>query len=215
MTGTETLTAIERRTAPTATTAGINGDFFTYASGVPSGVLMREGQVVSPPSNERASAGVTTDGTLDVRRVSFVGTWQGAGARRTLATFNRPLKGNGIALYTDAWGPATPAVRGATVAVLFPFPAATPNTDLAAPVVEVRAIGTPVPIPSGGAVLVATPASAGALVAEAPFGPARDGAPRSSSPTGPESSPRSAAARRSSVTAHPSSAPGSSSRRVS
>src|SRR3954454_13469691 len=30
LTGTETLTAIERRTAASATTAGINGDFFTY-----------------------------------------------------------------------------------------------------------------------------------------------------------------------------------------
>ena len=60
---------MERRFARTATTAGINGDYYTFNSGIPSGILMHEGQVSSPPSNERASAGVTTDGTLEVRRV--------------------------------------------------------------------------------------------------------------------------------------------------
>jgi hypothetical protein len=168
LTGTESLTAIERRTAASATTAGINGDFFTYKTGIPSGVLMREGQIASPPSNERASAGVTSDGTLDVRRVDFVGTWQGGGARHTLATFNRPLKGNGVALYSDAWGPTTPAIKGATVATVFPFPAAIPNTDLQAPVTDVHVSSLPVAIPPGGAVLVATPASGAGLAAEAP-----------------------------------------------
>jgi hypothetical protein len=113
---------------------------------------------------------VTTDGTLDVRRVTFVGTWQGLGARHVLATFNRPLTGAGIALYTQSWGPATPAVAGATVAILFPFPATIPNTDLAAPVVEIRTSDAPVAIPVGGAVLVATRAAAATLTAEAPVG---------------------------------------------
>src|SRR5262249_17589559 len=158
--GTETLTAIQRRTAKTSTSAGVNGDFFTFTSGLPSGVLMRDGAMASPPSDERSSAGLLTDGTLDVRRVSFVGTWQGAGARRTLTKFNRPFPGTGIALYTDAWGPTTPNVAGATAAVLFPFPAAIPNTDLPAPVVELRIGGGAVPIPPGGAVLLAKGASA-------------------------------------------------------
>ncbi len=169
LTGTETLTAIERRVAGTATTAGVNGDYFTVETGIPSGVLMREGQVVSPPSNERASAGLTTDGTLDVRRISFVGTWQGAGARRTLKSFNKPPSG-GITLYTQAWGAATQPVPGGTAAILFPLPAAVPNADLVAPVVELRSSDAPVPIPIGGAVLVAAPAAAAVLTAEAPVG---------------------------------------------
>ena len=168
LTGTETLTAMQRRTATSSTSAGVNGDFFTFSSGLPSGVLMRDGQVASPPSDERSSAGVLTDGTLDVRRISFVGTWQGAGARRTLTKFNRPFPGTGIALYTNAWGPTTPNVAGATAAVLFPFPAAIPNTDLAAPVVELRVGGGAVPIPPGGAVLLAKGAAANALATDAP-----------------------------------------------
>jgi len=168
LTGTETLTAMQRRMAASATSAGVNGDFFTFSSGLPSGVLVREGQMASPPSDERSSAGFLTDGTLDVRRVSFVGTWQGAGARRTLTKFNRPFPGSGIVLYTDSWGPTTPAVVGATAAVLFPFPAALPNTDLTAPVVELRSGGGAVPIPPGGAVLLAKGAAATALSADAP-----------------------------------------------
>lgn len=170
LTGTETLTAMQRRLAGSATTAGVNGDYFTFATGIPSGVLMRDGQVASPPSNERASAGVTTDGTLDVRRISFVGTWQGAGSRRTLRSFNKPPSTAGIALYTQAWGPVTPPVPGATAAIIFPFPAAVPNAELTAPVVEVRSGGAPVPIPLGGAVLVAHPSAASVLAAEAPVG---------------------------------------------
>jgi hypothetical protein len=170
LTGTETLTAMQRRTATTATSAGINGDFFTFSTGLPSGVVMRDGQLASPPSDERASAGVLTDGTLDVRRVGFVGTWQGAGARRTMTRFNKLLTGSGIALYTQAWGPATPPVAGATAAILFPFPAATPNVDLAAPVAELRTGAGAVPIPAGGAVLVAKGSAAAALTAEAPVG---------------------------------------------
>ncbi len=166
LTGTETLTSIERRTSASATSAGINGDFFTLKSGLPSGVLMHEGQVLSPPSDRRASAGVTTDGTLEVRRVDFIGTWQGARARRTLTRFNRPFLAPGIALYTDAWGPTTPPVRGATATTLFPFPASIPNADLTAPVVDVRSGTAPVPIPAGGAVLVATGAAKAALAAD-------------------------------------------------
>ena len=75
--GRETLTAMQRRLASTATAAGVNGDYFTLATGKPSGVLMRDAQLVSPPNAGRASAGITTDGRLDIRRVGFAGTWRG------------------------------------------------------------------------------------------------------------------------------------------
>ena len=170
LTGTETLTAIQRRVAGSATTAGVNGDYFSFGTGVPSGILMREGQVASPPFGERSSAGITTDGTLDIRRISFFGTWQGAGAKRTLNAFNETPPANGTSLYTQAWGPATPALPGATALILFPLPAPVPNADLAAPVVEVRTGGGAVPIPLGGAVLVGVGSAAAVLAAEGPVG---------------------------------------------
>ncbi|MGL6279500.1 MAG: hypothetical protein ACRC50_08110, partial [Gaiella sp.] len=134
--GRETLTAMQRRLAPTATTAGVNGDYFTLATGRPSGVLMRDGQLIAPPRTARASAGITSDGALDVRRVGFFGSWLGAGPRRPLATLNDVPADGQAALFTDAYGPATPPVPGAVAVVLFPFPIARPSTDLLAPVVE-------------------------------------------------------------------------------
>lgn len=170
LTGTETLTGMERRIAPSATAAGVNGDFFTLRTGVPSGIYMRDGQVASPPSGSRSSAGVLTDGTLDIRRVSFFGTWQGAGLKHDLSTLNELPPANGSALYTQAWGASTPSVPGSAAVILFPFPAAVPNAELQAPVVEARSGGAPVPIPPGGAVLIARGSGAAALNAEAVVG---------------------------------------------
>jgi hypothetical protein len=166
----ETLTSMQRRLASQATAAGVNGDYFTFATGRPSGVLMREGGLVTPPNSARASAGVTTDGRLEVRRASFVGSWRGLGGNRVVRSLNAPPTADGSALYTDRYGPATPPLPGSVALVLFPFPAPTPEVDLVAPVVELRAGGGAVPIPAGGAVLLARGQSAAALTAETAVG---------------------------------------------
>src|SRR5262249_10946135 len=75
-------TSMEVRQRPTATAAGVNGDYFAFATGKPSGVLMRDSQLVAPPNAGRASAGIRTDGALDVRRVAFAGTWRASVAAR-------------------------------------------------------------------------------------------------------------------------------------
>lgn len=168
--GRETLTEMQRRLAPRAATAGVNGDYFTFATGRPSGVLLNEGRLVTPPNADRASAGVTTDGRLEVRRASFVGSWRGLGGTRIVRGLNAPPTPDGSALYTDAYGPSTPELPGSVALVLFPFPTATPEVDLAAPVVEVRASGGAVAIPPGGAVLLARGQSAAAASAEATVG---------------------------------------------
>jgi hypothetical protein len=145
--GRETLTAMQKRLVPQATTAGINGDYFTLATGRPSGVLLRDGALVTPPNAERASAGITTDGRLDIRRASFLGSWRGIGGARIVRALNAPPTADGSALYTDAYGPATPRVPGAFALVLFPFPIPTPDVDLVAPVVETRDGGAPAKTP--------------------------------------------------------------------
>lgn len=164
--GRETLTSMQRRLAGTAVTAGVNGDFFTVATGRPSGVLMQAGVLVSPPRSARASVGVTSDGRLDVRRVSFFGSWQGTAAKHPLATFNEVPDTNGVAIFTDRYGPFTPLVPGASLAVLFPFPEAVPGIDLRAAVGEVIASGAAIEIPAGGAVLLARGAAKAQLAAE-------------------------------------------------
>src|SRR5262245_35450860 len=96
--GRETLTSMQRRLASTAATAGINGDFFALATGRPSGMVMREGQLLSPPNGARASAGITTDGTLDVRRVAFSGSWDAGAGPHVLTLLNAAPKDGRVAL---------------------------------------------------------------------------------------------------------------------
>ena len=80
---------------------GVNGDFYAD-SGRPSGVLMRDGIVESPPYGDRSSVGVTAEGGLDVRRVEFFGTWRGLGQRRTLNDLNQAPGPNGdLALHAE------------------------------------------------------------------------------------------------------------------
>ena len=167
--GRETVTAMQRRLAAQATSVGVNGDFFAVADGRPSGILLRDGVLASPPTPSRSSAGVTLDGLLDVRRVSFRGTWRGSGQRRAINFLNKAPGTNGVSLFTSDWGPSTPRVGGAFVAVLGSVPPATPNTDLAVPVTSTTP-GSSVRMVPGTAVLVARGTAAAKLQAEAALG---------------------------------------------
>jgi hypothetical protein len=167
--GVEKVTAMQRRLAATGTMVGINGDFYAPDTGRPSGVLMRDGIVDSPPLGDRSSVGLSPEGALDIRRVEFFGTWRGLGQRRTLTDMNQAPRQNGISLFTPSYGPTTPPSAGVSEMVIQPFPPATPNTDLTGPVVAFSGVGG-TPIPRDGAVLVARGTAAERLVAEAPIG---------------------------------------------
>jgi hypothetical protein len=162
----ETVSSMEKRLSGQATSIGVNGDYFASADGRPSGIFLRDGILAAPPNPSRSSAGVTLDGLLDVRRVSFRGTWSGTGRVRTLNFLNKAPGPNGISLFTPDWGASTPRVSGAFVALLDAFPPATPNTDLVAPVTS-TASGASVRIPQGTAALVARGNAATNLRAEA------------------------------------------------
>jgi Phosphodiester glycosidase/FlgD Ig-like domain len=165
----ETLSAMERRLSSQGTTVGINGDYFSFKDGHPSGMLMRDDTLVTPPLAGRSSMGVTSDGTIDVRRMKLVGTWHGLGQWRGLSAFNSPPKANGVALFTSDYGPETPHIPGSLAAVLSPIGAATPGPDILAPVADERP-NTSIALEPGSAVLVARGAAAAALAAEAPLG---------------------------------------------
>ncbi|HEY5872294.1 MAG TPA: phosphodiester glycosidase family protein [Gaiellaceae bacterium] len=162
----ETVSAMQKRLSTQATSVGVNGDYFAVADGRPSGILLRDGVLATPPNSARSSAGVTLDGLLDVRRVSFRGTWRGAGQRRALNFLNKAPGTNGISLFTPDWGAATPRVPGAFMVGLGAFPPATPNTDLAVPVTTASA-ATSMRIEPGTAVLIARGNAAAKLQTEA------------------------------------------------
>jgi Phosphodiester glycosidase/FlgD Ig-like domain len=165
--GTEKLTDVEKDASAAATVVGVNGDFFA-AAGTPSGILMRGGALDSAPALARSSLGIAPDGTLTVARVAFDGTWRGTGQRRQLDLNDPPVAGH-TTLYTSAWGPTTPSETGVVEDVIGTFPPAQPNHVLTGVVGQVAAQGG-VPIPPGGAVLVARGAQAPHLTAEAPAG---------------------------------------------
>jgi Phosphodiester glycosidase/FlgD Ig-like domain len=165
----ETVSSMQRRLVTQATSVGVNGDFFSPADGRPSGIMLRDGVLVTPPNSSRSSVGVQLDGMLDVRRVSFRGTWRGTGQRRPVNFFNKPPGRNGISLFTSDWGSATPRIPGSVAFTLSQFPPATPNADITA-VVTSAVANAPVGIAPGTAVLVARGNAAARLQAEAPVG---------------------------------------------
>jgi hypothetical protein len=167
--GRDRLTQIERSLSAQATVVGINGDFPAGKAGLPAGIVIQGGVLEHTPLQLRSSIGIGSDGGLDVDRVSFAGTWKGTGQRRPLAGVNETPGKNDVVLYTPAYGAPVPRVTGSAEAVLEPFPAAAPGTDLQAPV-TVAGAGGGEQIPADGAVLQAAGASAAALTAEAPVG---------------------------------------------
>jgi flagellar hook assembly protein FlgD len=166
--GRERVTSMQRRAVQSATTAGVNGDLFTWADGIPSSGLIQDGVLKTTPHPKRSMVGVDTAGNLRVERIAMLATWQGAGPRRPVHLLNRPPGPNGTSLYTPAYGGTTPANSGVVEAVLSPFPAASPNADLVGFVSENRRGGTP--IPPDGAVLAAKGSQGQRLAVEAAAG---------------------------------------------
>jgi len=167
--GRETVTSMERRASASANVAGVNGDFFTWDEGIPTGMLMQSGVLQTPPHPLRSSLGITDDGSLLVDKVTMLGRWQDAGPQRALNGLNQRPGAQGISLFTPTWGPSTPAATGTVEVVLEPFPPTGMFTDLEGIVTTIKTGGS-TPIPRDGAVLVARGSSATNLAAESAVG---------------------------------------------
>ena len=165
--GTEPLTGIEKDASGAATVVGVNGDFFT-GSGPPTGIVMRAGALDAAPISSRSSLVIAPDGTLTVEPIAFDGTWHGSGQRRQLDLNDKPVSGH-TTLYTPAWGAKTPPEDGVVEDVIASLPPLQPNAVASGVVTEQDGAGG-IPIPPGGAVLVARGAQAQYLSAEAPLG---------------------------------------------
>jgi hypothetical protein len=162
----ERLTLIEQELSGITTAIGINGDFFGGADHHPNGIVVQGGVLMHGPTPARSSLGIDAGGALLVGRLSFTGTWKGAGQRRPLSTINQKPGPNQTILFTPVWGPNAPAVPNGAAVVLEPFPAATINADLTSTVASSSDATAPTPIPADGAVIVATGSAAPKLLAE-------------------------------------------------
>ena len=153
--GRETVSAMEHDASPQMTTVGVNGDFFSWTGGWPSGLLIRSGVVEHQSALGRASLGIDSGATLHTEKVPWSGRWHGPdNVWYPLSQLNEPPRKNAAALFTPVWGGDVPGVKGATTIVLEPFPPAAPRTDLVGTIVSVGPSRT-VDVPADGAVLVA------------------------------------------------------------
>ncbi len=95
----------------------INGDFFSFSQGYPSGALVADGQLINEPEASRSALIIPAGLALAVQRLALDGQWQAfdpVGAktfpRRVFLGVNRPSeRGKETILYTSALGQlATP-----------------------------------------------------------------------------------------------------------
>jgi hypothetical protein len=159
--------------------AGMNGDFFSYDTNSPSGVLLIGGDLVHEPEASRPALVMPPSGALASATLALQGRFQAidpTGVRRfairAFAGINRPpQRGSETILYTPAFGAATPAsgsVYEVSVRLDQPGPL-TPNLPRTGTVVG-AAQGGGMAIGDGNVVLAGVGSSGPPLVAEFPLG---------------------------------------------
>jgi hypothetical protein len=152
--GRERVSSMQRAASPQMTTVGVNGDFFSWTGGWPSGLLIRSGVVEHQSALGRAAVGIDTSATLRADKVPWFGRWHGPdNVWYPVSQLNEPPRENAVTLFTPVWGGKTPAVTGTTI-VLQPFPPAAPRLDLVGTIAAIGN-GESTDIPPDGAVLVA------------------------------------------------------------
>ncbi|MDI6771381.1 MAG: phosphodiester glycosidase family protein [bacterium] len=102
--------------------AAINGNYYSRA-GLPLGLVVLDGHILSAPLPRRTAFGVDTAGRPWIGPVEFGGRLvTDTGMEVQISAVNRPPRARGIALYTPEFGPQTPpqalvaVVRGGRIA---------------------------------------------------------------------------------------------------
>lgn len=102
--------------------AAINGNYYSRA-GLPLGLVVHEGRILSAPLPRRTAFGVDAAGRAWIGTVRFKGRLMAdTGMEVPITAVNRPPRADGVALYTPEFGPETPPqalvaiVRGGRIA---------------------------------------------------------------------------------------------------
>ena len=160
--------------------AGMNGDFFSYDTNSPSGVLLINGDLIHEPEGSRPALLIPPPtGPIASATLVLQGRYQAidpTGVRRfairAFAGINRPaLRGTETILYTPDFGPATPAagsVYEVSVRLDQPGPLA-PNVPRTGTVVGAAA-GGGMALAPGNVVLAGIGSAGPTLVSEFPLG---------------------------------------------
>lgn len=153
------LTTMMARRASAGALVGINGDFFNYAGGYPSGLLLIGGELIHEPEQTRAALGILTDGRLTTVRAQLTGEWTSSLQPDQTTPFgfagiNRSAEHRETLIYTPRYGTHTPIGADRTDALvrLNTNAALRPNRTVTGTVISQRARGGLTP--SGRSIVV-------------------------------------------------------------
>lgn len=99
--------------------AGINGDYFVMATGMPLGIVVREGELISSDAGNFAF-GFAADGSAFFGLPQLKMSFSFEGQKTPLAGVNKDFRSGAFYLYTSAWGKTTGASGDNWSIVLLP-----------------------------------------------------------------------------------------------
>lgn len=148
--------------------AAVNGDY-SHPAGTTVGAMVASGELITTPTREHIMLGVDRKGHPSVH-FGFgwsVGVATADGETLPVTAVNRPLIGDGIALYSRRWGPSTATDAAATEVILSlpsAFDGGLPSGPAPVAIGPAEA-GGGTRIPTGHVVLSGRGAGASALIA--------------------------------------------------
>ncbi len=107
------LTTMMARRASAGALIGINGDFFNYAGGYPSGMLVIGGELIHEPEPTRSALGILAGGRITTIRTQLMGEWTSSLQPDQTTPFgfagiNRSPERRETLIYTPRYGTRTP-----------------------------------------------------------------------------------------------------------
>ena len=99
--------------------AGINGDYFVMATGMPLGLIVQNGELLSSDDGNYAF-GFREDGSAFLGKPALRLSVSTEDASMPISCFNKSFRTGAFCLYSSAWGESTPAVGETWNLVLAP-----------------------------------------------------------------------------------------------
>ena len=146
------LTSAVRARTTSGAVAAVNGDFFNWDTGVPSGLFLQDGRLVNEPEATRSALVFSQDGWMAALQTSVEGTWQAAPtttdpapAQFKFVNANRPADrdtSNRTILYTSDFSGVTPTGSKTEALIKLDAPGVViPNRSITGTVQTVRSGG--------------------------------------------------------------------------
>jgi len=96
--------------------AGVNGGYFGTSSGMPLGMVVIDGQLMTTPTDRRSVFVITREGKPEIVPFEFTGRVVTVGRTSLwVSGVNHPPHAGGLAVFTRFYGPLTPPVQMAAV----------------------------------------------------------------------------------------------------